>query len=1320
MKKLIALVIMVLLWEVYSYGQTNVFTQNFDGSWTIPSTLSPAWSGTTTVDLQWHKNDYTTGWSYSTGGAYSPTGAASTTGSARFHSYGINAPLTSDFITPVINLSSYTSGGNYLEFYHINATGTDNLKVYLSTDGGATWGNALITCGTATSWTIHSLIALGTTSANVKLKFTGTSDFGEDDIGLDQVRVYNVTSPMLNVIPNTLAFGYSPSGTPTTAQTYVLSGTNLTTGPIVVTAPTGFEVSRNGTTWTGSINVTYSPPTLPNTTIYIRFSPTGIPANYSGNISNVGGGASTNVSVSGTSVYGLCAASGGCVLYISQVVVGSINNSSSCSAGGYGDYKSLSTSMSKLAPYTITVTNGAIYADIQCGIWVDWNRDGDCYDAGESISVTGTPGVGPYTATIIAPASAVESNVILRIRITYTGDVDPCGVTTYGEVEDYTINVTPAQLGYLEGYVRDAQGGCTTGLVSATVTNGFVSTTTDGSGFYRLSGVAAGTYSFTASLTDYVSQTFDNIVIIQGDTTYQNFCLEPYLAPPVALSATVTGVNDVHLEWLAPGSIPEQWIMWDDGTNTNAIGTGAAANFAVASRWQVSDIAPFNGMFLKEIEFWPAVVSSECTYTIKVWKGVNAATLLYSYTIPAAQITEGAWNIITFPGVIIDGTNEFWFGYEVNTNSGYPAGCDDGPEIAGKGNMILWSGTWSELTALNPALTYNWNIHGWVGFTALGPLAPMQMVQVPLSIPADNFGQLSLARNPSYLLQTPANRLPADYTSIHKTFNPESTPMAPLAPLTADLTGYNVYRNNSQIAYNISNLFYDDPDLLPGGYDYQVAAQYDYGESERIGPAHVDIYSCDVPTNVQVPRNTLTTTSATAGWTPSTTSTNPEWIVEYGLAGFTHGAGIGVQHVYTPSYPMNSLTPGTLYDFYVRTYCGPGDSSLWVKKTFRTHYFECPVGATAEAETCGSNTNDGCNLSTPAFEPLACGETKCGTGYFNGTTRDTDWYEFTLDEATDVTWTGSAEFSFVLGFIASPCPATTFIAYATGAAGTTVTVRTLLDAGTYYAFAAPQFAEVVTCDSLDLYFAELTCVTCPGTLPICESFPTSDWPSCWTEQLEGLITSSHWSMVNSTFAGGAAYEALANYYPVEGETQADNDRMISPPINTNGLSTIHVSFRQMLDDFDAGVNDVWIKVQSSSDYVNWTDEWVYAGGLGNSIPAEVKDLDITNNLGSKTWIAWTLSGNTYDINNWYVDNVCITSQCLTNTWTGSANTAWNDPDNWSCGQVPDATMTVIIPTGLTNYPVIGAGVTAECFDLSVENGTIILIEEGGTFNVVNP
>ena len=92
--------------------------------------------------------------------------------------------------------------------------------------------------------------------------------------------------------------------------------------------------------------------------------------------------------------------------------------------------------------YPVTVTNGNLYwpAD-QCGIWIDWNHDYDFDDAGETITVSGTPGTGPYTASIVPPADAVKGMTRMRTRITYTGTVSPCGTTSYGEVEDYSVYV---------------------------------------------------------------------------------------------------------------------------------------------------------------------------------------------------------------------------------------------------------------------------------------------------------------------------------------------------------------------------------------------------------------------------------------------------------------------------------------------------------------------------------------------------------------------------------------------------------------------------------------------------------------------------------------------------------------------------------------------------------------------------------------------------------------------------------------------------------------------------------------------------------------
>ena len=144
-----------------------------------------------------------------------------------------------------------------------------------------------------------------------------------------------------------------------------------------------------------------------------------------------------------------CEAEGGCFEHISNVLIGSINNTSGC--GKYSDYTSLSASLPLNSPASLIVTNGSPYSGDQCGVWVDWNDDGDFSDANETIAVAVTPGLGPYTATIDPPLSTTLGTKVMRVRITYTGVVDPCGITSYGEVEDYTINVTAALPNYWVG-----------------------------------------------------------------------------------------------------------------------------------------------------------------------------------------------------------------------------------------------------------------------------------------------------------------------------------------------------------------------------------------------------------------------------------------------------------------------------------------------------------------------------------------------------------------------------------------------------------------------------------------------------------------------------------------------------------------------------------------------------------------------------------------------------------------------------------------------------------------------------------------------------
>jgi hypothetical protein len=87
-----------------------------------------------------------------------------------------------------------------------------------------------------------------------------------------------------------------------------ISGINLipSVGLITVSAPAGFQVSTNGTTWSSSILLPYSGGAISNTNLYVQFNPTTASA-YTGNIQLTGGGVSGAVNLA---VSGLGAASG--------------------------------------------------------------------------------------------------------------------------------------------------------------------------------------------------------------------------------------------------------------------------------------------------------------------------------------------------------------------------------------------------------------------------------------------------------------------------------------------------------------------------------------------------------------------------------------------------------------------------------------------------------------------------------------------------------------------------------------------------------------------------------------------------------------------------------------------------------------------------------------------------------------------------------------------------------------------------------------------------------------------------------------------------
>ncbi len=64
------------------------------------------------------------------------------------------------------------------------------------------------------------------------------------------------------------------------------------------------------------------------------------------------------------------------------------------------------------------------------------------------------------------------------------------------------------------------------------------------------------------------------------------------------------------------------------------------------------------------------------------------------------------------------------------------------------------------------------------------------------------------------------------------------------------------------------------------------------------------------------------------------------------------------------------------------------------------------------------------------------------------------------------------------------------------------------------------------------------------------------------------------------------------------------------------------------------------------------------------------------------------------------------------TWTGTTNTDWNTASNWSNNKVPDSSVNVIIPSGITNYPSIATGSTANNVScLTVNAGATLTIND---------
>lgn len=339
--------------------------------------------------------------------------------------------------------------------------------------------NFTITAGSGadtTAPTAPILTASGTTQTTTNLAWSGATD----NVAVTGYEVYRGTT----LLGSTASTTYSVTGlTASTAYTFLVkskdaagntsassNSVNVTTlaPDLDTTAPTAPTLSASGTTqtttnlsWSGATDNTavtgydvYSGTTLLGSTTSTTYSVTGLTAStaytFSVKAKDAAGNTSAssnivNVTTLAVATVTYCTSQGNSVAdeKIGKVVFATINNTST-GGTGYTNFTNLSTNVARGSSNTITITPSWTSTKYSEGyaVFIDYNQDGDFADSGETVFTKAASTATTATGTITIPATATLGATRMRVSMKYNAIPTSCEAFSYGQVEDYTVNIT--------------------------------------------------------------------------------------------------------------------------------------------------------------------------------------------------------------------------------------------------------------------------------------------------------------------------------------------------------------------------------------------------------------------------------------------------------------------------------------------------------------------------------------------------------------------------------------------------------------------------------------------------------------------------------------------------------------------------------------------------------------------------------------------------------------------------------------------------------------------------------------------------------------
>jgi chitodextrinase len=310
-----------------------------------------------------------------------------------------------------------------------NGVNCANVDILISTNAGSTWTTLLAATPNDGTQAVTFPNTAGTTN---RIMVKGTNHI-----------FFDVSNTNF-----TITAGSSDTTAPSAPTTLTASGTTYNSTNLSWTASTdnvavtGYDVYQGAVLLGSTTTATTYPVTgLSGSTAYAF---TVKAKDAAGNVSAASNTANVTTPAAPISY---CVSQGNSTAdeKIGRVVFGTIDNSSTGTAG-YENFTALSATATRGTAYTVTVTPAWTSTAYPEGyaIFIDYNQNGVFTDSGETVWSNAASTTTPVSGSITIPATATLGSTRMRVSMKYNGVPTSCEAFSYGQVEDYTVNIQAA------------------------------------------------------------------------------------------------------------------------------------------------------------------------------------------------------------------------------------------------------------------------------------------------------------------------------------------------------------------------------------------------------------------------------------------------------------------------------------------------------------------------------------------------------------------------------------------------------------------------------------------------------------------------------------------------------------------------------------------------------------------------------------------------------------------------------------------------------------------------------------------------------------